>query len=83
MIFTVEVTNPDKLRDAESEVEIYIDKNELALLNSELEKLQTGKAGDHLHYMSESWGAGDLSEEIQGNSTNSLIHHLRITLTEE
>ena len=68
-MFTVELKDND-------EVEIYLDSEGLSTFLRQLQFLETGKT-DHVHFMTASWGDGDLSEQSQGNGT-TLIHHLKI-----
>ena len=59
-------------------VEIYFDKEGLSELLARLRLIEDGKS-DHVHLMSESWGLGDLDEDLH-RATNKLVHHLQLSL---
>ncbi len=61
------------------EVEFYFDEEGLDYLLARINHIKQGKT-DHLNMMSESWGLGDLAENIHRES-NRIAHHLRMTLT--
>ena len=68
---------------SEVEVEIYIDEDGLSNLTNQLKFLSS--PNEHVHFMSESWGVGTLSEQIFADDDKdvSLVHHLRITRVKE
>jgi len=78
MKITVEIGNTrDSKNNRPCVVEIYCDSEGLDYLLEELSELK--KVGDHIHFMTPSWGEGDLSEDKQG-AENDLAHHLKLTL---
>ncbi|WP_133493085.1 Imm32 family immunity protein [Alcanivorax sp. 24] len=79
MYFSVEVKSADQISEGKSEVEIYINKESLEDLLLQLSFLK--EAGDHAHFMSPSWGAGELSENPYVKK-NQAINHLKITLVD-
>ena len=64
--------------ESPSELEVFLDKEGLETLISQLLFLQDGKS-DHVHLMSESWGSSELCEETQDRH-NVPIHHVKILL---
>lgn len=78
MIFTVEIRNAHQLD--RSEVEIYLDQEAVNDLVKQLLFLKS--QGDHMHFFTPSWGGTPLTEIKQKNE-NTLVNHLRITLTSE
>ena len=78
MKISVEITG---YREPETElpceVEIYFDSESIKYFVNELNKLR--EPGDHFHWMTNTWGLGDLSEE-KVREENSIAHHLKITL---
>lgn len=77
MIFTVEIKDAAKAQEESAEVEIHLDQESLESFIKQLQMIQAGQT-DHIHFMSESWGMGDLTEEKQGGNKNSLVHHLKV-----
>ena len=78
MKITVEIggyREPEKNRPCE--VEVYLDKKGIEYLAKHLSTLN--EPGDHVHFMTSSWGEGDLSEDKMVKE-NDLAHHLRLTL---
>ena len=77
--FTVEIRDIELWRERKLEVELYLDRNALQDLLLQLSHLK--KPGDHCHFMTPTWGGGELSEEpsVEGNT---IADHLRITLVE-
>lgn len=78
-MLTVEiVTLPDgSLSD---EVEIYLDDEGLDQLIQRLTQIKNRNT-DHVHFMSQSWGLGNL-DEVKHKATNRVAHHLRITFSD-
>ncbi len=76
-MFTVEIKDAVKAQDEAAEVEIHLDQESIESFIKQLQMLKSGKT-DHVHFMSESWGMADLTEEKQGGSQNSLVHHLKV-----
>jgi hypothetical protein len=66
---------------AEQEVDISFDYEGLAFLLRSLTELQTYKAPDHDHPMSEDWGGGDLTTDDP--VLPAVAHHLSLTLVGE
>jgi hypothetical protein len=81
MTFSVEIADAEKITTSSHHVEIHIDKSNLKDLIIRLTRLSEQPLGEHLHFMSESWGLGDLSEISQGEG-NVITHHLKISITE-
>lgn len=81
MTFSVEIADVTDLSSSDHSVEIYIDKVSLESLVKRLSNLCEEKIGEHMHLMTESWGLGDLTENLQGDN-NQLVHHLKIVLAE-
>jgi hypothetical protein len=77
MLFTVELRDVDVTERIE--VEINLDKQGLDDLLRQLTLLREG--GDHVHFFTNSWGAGPLTEK-KIDDKNVLCNHLRITLLE-
>lgn len=77
--FTVEVKDANKLKEGEAEVELFLDREALTDLCTQLSFLH--KVGDHAHFMTSSWGGHELTERVY-RTGNSLIHHLRISLVD-
>ncbi len=75
MLFTVELKDATSHKEGKTEVELYLDKEALEDLVKQLSFLK--KEGDDLHFMTQSWGSGQLSEDKQ-NPTNTIINHLKI-----
>ena len=65
----------------DEEVDISFDYEGLEFLLRSLTVLQTYKAPDHDHLMSEDWGGGDLTTEEPLLTT--LAHHLSLSLVGE
>jgi hypothetical protein len=63
------------------EVDISFDYEGLEFLIRSLTKLQTYRAPDHNHLMSEEWGVGDLATDEPLHAT--VAHHLSLTLVGE
>lgn len=77
MKISVEITD---FRDSDGEpceVEVYFDREGLNYILRELGKLKD--VGDHVHFMTPSWGMDDLSEDKVINK-NNLAHHLKLTI---
>ena len=68
------------LEDETSELEVYMDKDGLQTLLTQLGFLQAGKT-DHVHLMPESWGGYDLLDQpvIKNNKP---IQHVKIYLSQ-
>ncbi len=81
MTFSVEIANSKELLAGGHHIEIYIDHKNLDSLIKRLEKLTQKSVGEDLHFMSASWGLGDLSETIHA-SDNVITHHLKIIISE-
>ncbi len=64
MTFSVEIENSEEIQKGAHSVEIYLDQGNLASLIQRLSLLIDKAPGEHLHFMSESWGLGDLSEKV-------------------
>lgn len=77
MTFSVEIESPDEVSESGHSVEIYVDQKNLLSLVKRLTLLADNPPGEHLHFMSESWGLGDLTEETHMDS-NVITHHLKI-----
>lgn len=75
MLFTVELKDVTAHKEGKTEVELYLDKEALADLFKQLSFLK--KKGDDLHFMTQSWGGGQLAEDKQ-NPKNMIINHLKI-----
>lgn len=80
MKITVETTAYRDSDDNACEIEVYLDKKGLEYLIKELECLK--KPGDHVHFMTPSWGMSDLSED-KFRIENDLIHHFQVILVHE
>ena len=80
MTFSVEIANSNELQSGGHHVEIYIDRENLEMLINRLIRLGQKPIGDDLHFMSESWGLGDLSELSHGKD-NVITHHLKFIVT--
>jgi hypothetical protein len=76
-MLTVEIRDAAKARDGRAEVEIFCDREGLALLSRQLGLLKDGPA--HVHFMTPSWAGDELDENRRGEG-NDLVNHLRITL---
>jgi hypothetical protein len=61
-----------------AEVDMYLDREGLTSLLSQLTLLSTDKT-DHLHLMTPSWGGDHLSEE-RHRADSQLVHHLEVQL---
>ena len=81
MTFSVEIADAEKIATSSHHIEIYIDKSNLKDLLIQLTRLSEMLLGEHLHFMSEWWGLGDLSEISQGE-TNMITHHIKIIISE-
>ena len=81
MTFSVEIVNGEELSSGDHHVEIHIDKENLESLIKRLNKLAQESIGEDLHFMSDSWGLGDLSEKPHKPS-NIITHHLKIIIEE-
>jgi len=77
MHFSAELKDPELLREAKTEIELYLDSEGLADLLQQLAHLK--EPGDHCHFMTPAWGGDSLSETPRGGDT-ALVNHLRITL---
>lgn len=75
MTFTVEIKGIERVDRCE--VEIFMDKNALLKLLSDLSHLH--QAGDHVHFFSEDWAGSELTTDRQ-RAGNILVNHLRLTL---
>jgi hypothetical protein len=62
----------------EGEVEIAMDRDGLDQLIRALARLQSAKAPDHDHLMSEDWGGDELTTDVPALGT--IAHHLRLQL---
>lgn len=78
MTLTVEIRDAEKASIGEAEVEIYLDKEGLEFLISQLEILRSGR-DSHIHLRSESWGGWELGEKPLGENT-TLVHQALIQL---
>jgi len=74
-MITVEIKDPEQVKEGSSEVEIYCDESGLKELIKKMEALREGET--HVHFMTPAWAGNELSEETVGES-NALIHHLVI-----
>lgn len=79
MTFSVEIVNSEALNTAGHYVEIYIDKENIQDLIDRLIKLSKEPPSEDLHFMSESWGLGDLSESPHAKG-NIITHHLKFIM---
>jgi len=79
MTMTVEILDPDDPKS--SQVEIFINKDDLEILINDLECIRLGRM-DHLHFMSPDWG-GDRLGTTPRRPTSQIAHHLRIDLVSE
>ena len=79
MTFSVEISDRDDIDRRGHAVKIYIDKENLDDLISRLKMLSTKSEGSYLRFMSESWGPGDLSEDIH-DEKNVITHHLQVII---
>ena len=79
MYFSVEIKSADEIYQGKAEVEIYIDRESMEDLLLQLSFLK--EIGDHAHFMTPSWGGGELAENgyVSGNKN---VNHMRITLVE-
>ena len=77
MHITVELKRRGAGMQKSPAIEIYLDMEGLQYFIEELSTLKD--SGDHIHFMTPSWGMNDLSEQKQGLS-NVLAHHLKLTL---
>lgn len=75
MLFTVEIKDGAGLKEGKTEVQLFLDKEALADLLQQLSFFK--KKGDHAHFMTQSWGGGELSEDKQ-NPESTIINHLKI-----
>lgn len=55
------------------ELEIWLDKDGLSLLQSGLEMLARGKK-DHIHLMAKAWGGDELDDQPQSAKAISIKH---------
>jgi len=81
MTFSVEIANSKDLDAAGHHVEIHIDSENLDRFIARLKKLSKKSVGEDLHFMSESWGLGDLSESTHAID-NLITHHLKVVLSD-
>ena len=70
MLFSVEW---DKKNE---EVDLFLDSKGIDFLMKKLAYLKEKKKGEHLHFMTPSWGSGELAEQQQGEG--SIVNHLCI-----
>jgi len=75
-MFTTQLRKGAATDLTEAEVEIYLDDENLRFLIIRLQALRK-KSKDHMHFMTESWGEGSLSETLVGEDV-VLINHLKI-----
>jgi hypothetical protein len=61
-----------------AEVDMYLDREGLASLLSQLTLLSMNKT-DHVHWMTPSWGGNHLSE-VRHRADSQLVHHLEVQL---
>jgi hypothetical protein len=80
MSISIEISSEKETGGEPSEVFMFLDKEGLKYLIRMLENLS--KNGDHIHLMSPSWGMDTLDEKIT-NPGNHIVHHLKLTLTED
>ena len=60
---------------------IGVDREAIGSLIRSLDQLKGSNVGEHIHFMAEEWGLGDLIAKPR-NKDNSPIHHLVIELIE-
>lgn len=77
MTFSVEIQNHDDPAQAGEIVHIFINKENIDQLILDLKHLKQSETGKSIRLFSESWGTGDLTEELQRQDT-STVHLLRI-----
>ena len=82
MTFTVEIADAEKIATNSYHVEIHIDKSNLKDLIIQLTRLSEMLLGEHLHFMSEVWSLGNLSE-ISSGERNVITHYLTIIISEQ
>ena len=81
MTFSVEIEDVDQVKHQGHSVEIFVDSTELRCLIDRLTMLLEHENVDHLHFMSDSWGGDELTEQVHRDD-NVLTHHLQIYLVE-
>jgi len=62
------------------ELEIWLDKEGLSLLQSGLEVLAKGET-EHIHLMAKSWG-GDMLDDLPQSKTGISIKHVKVLFRE-
>lgn len=82
MTFSVEIEHPEDVMENGHMVHIFIDKDEIEGLISELERLISTTRFSKLLYTSEEWGIGGLTDKphAEGNKTT---HMLKISIVDK
>lgn len=81
MTFTVEIRDPEDVKEGNHIVEIYVSADEIEKLIVDLQHLKTAEPGTSVRLFSSAWGEGQLSSTPQ-RSDSAMTNLLRIWRTE-
>ncbi|MEX0303326.1 MAG: hypothetical protein AB3N24_12970 [Leisingera sp.] len=69
MTFTVEIQNPDEIKEHNHIVHIFVSPDEIDQLVIDLQHLKNAKPGTSVRLFSSDWGGGELSDTPQRNDS--------------
>jgi len=80
MAISVEIEDPELVKNSGHTVHIFVDRDEIKQLILDLESLSRDKDYSSIRLLSKSWGNGELLERIFSKNS-AMTHFLRITVT--